>query len=227
MRHKGRTMLAALVAVLALGVVASASASAALPEFAPEGGKFPVALEYSSASQSAYIENKSGTTAGKCQGVYAKGSITGAKTLSLTIELQSCGREQCTTEGSENRGEILSGSASLVYINKSKKEVGVVLTQPRVELTCFGAETFLRGGLVIPFTSINTKTTKLGVAIKRKATKEGHEEKGIQEFQSYENEKSETVKANLEWNVGSGYTTSDLEAGAFSLTASKALTVEG
>jgi len=59
MRHRGRTMLAALVAVLALGVVASASASAALPEFS---GTFPDTFEPAISRSRRSADSRSGVS---------------------------------------------------------------------------------------------------------------------------------------------------------------------
>jgi hypothetical protein len=223
MRHKGRTMLAALVAVLALGVVASASASAALPEFAPEGGKFPVTLEGSFPGLRGGISSTSNKSVG-CEGVYAKGEITGAKTATLAVELRNCENAEKTTCEFGEKGsavEYFAGSANLVYINKAKKEVGLVLTLKKTKGECFGgAIATIQGSFVIPITPVNAKTSKPVLTI----TGNG---KGVQTVGSYENEKSEVVKTHLEVNWGTGFIMAALETGTLSLTANKALTVEG
>jgi hypothetical protein len=223
MRHKTITLLTTLAAALTLTAVATATASAALPEFAPEGGKYPVTFEYTSTTHEGTVST---TAAGKitptCEGMNVKGSITGAKAATLTVEMKNCkdgeGYE-CYT--GETPGIILSGNASLVYINKATKQVGLVLTQKKIFVNCFGGEgDTIQGAVVIPVTPINTKTSTLTL------TANGNG-KGAQEDTSYENEKSETVKAHLEWNLGSGYIAAALETGAISATTSKPLTIDG
>jgi hypothetical protein len=224
MKHKGRTMFAALAAALALGVVASASASAALPEFVPaEGGKLPIALEGSLPTGKGGITSGSEKANLLCEGIYAKGEITGAKTASLSIELRDCkdgAGYYCEFGEKGSDVEYFSGSASLAYLNKAKKEVGLVLTQKRIKGDCISESAWIQGGLIIPITPVNTKTSKPTFTIRGNG-------KGVQEFQSYENEKGEVVKSHLELNLGSGPIMAALETGALSLTASKALTVEG
>jgi hypothetical protein len=214
---------AALAAVLALGAVAVASASAALPEFVPaEGGKLPITLEGSFPSASGGVTSTSNKSVG-CAGIYAKGEITGAKTASLVIELRHCedGEGYQCELGEKGAGiEYFSGSASLVYLNKAKKEVGLVLTQKRIKGDCFTESAWIQGGLIIPITPVNTKTSKPTFTLNDNG-------KGVQEFQSYENEKGEVVKAHLELNLGSGPIMAALSTGALSLTANKSLTVSG
>jgi hypothetical protein len=225
MRHKSRTMFAALVAVLALTAVASASASAALPEFMPSaGGKYPITFEGSSATAHSKITNVLEEPPSKCEGFNTRGEITGSKALSLTVEFTKCrdASKECQTVGQLLGIEILSGTAKLVYINKATKQVGIVLAENPAVIKCGSIEYGLRGSLVIPITPLNTNTSKLGLRIEGNGS-------GTQEFESYENEKGEVVKkAHLELNFGSGYKGMALEvAEELKLATSKPLTVEG
>jgi hypothetical protein len=199
------------------------TAKAGLPEFVPsEGGKLPITLEYSSTTQKGGLSISSGTLP-RCEGAYVKGEITGVKTLSLKIELRRCESPAfgCTFGEHYLEGEAdvvaLSGSANLVYINKAKTQVGIVLMQKQIEGICEGASLTLRGPLVIPLTPVNTKTSKPTLTI------EGNG-KGKQDSASYENEKGEELKDQLEMDVGETALEVD---GALSLTANKAFTVSG
>jgi len=217
MRHKGRTMLAALVAVLALGVVASASASAALPEFVPgEGAKFPVAAEVTSVT-STVLENDAGSQWSDCQGVTLKGSVTGAKTASLTAELTNCrvsGDEQCHTSGAPEGHETLSGTGSLVYVSKATKQTGLDFTVAAAKILCGSLTINVKGSFVIPVTASGGK---LNVQIKGSG--------GKPETKYYENEKGEKKSCYLETNFGVGYEESDLNIGELKLATSSPLTI--
>jgi hypothetical protein len=195
MRHKGRTMLTALVAVLALGVVASASASAALPEFVPGAGtKFPIALEASmpTARTEINLGAGSGGATGICQGLKIAGSITGAKTLSLPVQLEKCqlGEQACYTTGASEGTENPFGSATLVYINKSKKEVGLLISQAKVKGVCAGGNWSLKGEVVVPITPINTKASSFEIVAKGNG-------KEVPNYRTYENANGETVSVKL------------------------------
>ena len=220
---------AASLAVL-LALTGAASASAALPEFVPAEGGFPIKLEGALSTTQAYFSyGGTGERAfGTCNSANVKGEITGAKAVSATLELKHCTHNfagaNCRTLGAPFETEILSGSASLVYINKAAGQVGIVFEpkpQP-VEVICNPEQPYkLRGAIVIPLTPLNTKTTSLSVTAKL-APGVG----GGQEFQKYENEKGEVTSAHLEAKVLSGWVGSGLELGQpVSLTASKALTV--
>jgi hypothetical protein len=227
MRHKSKTMFAALLAVLALGAVASASASAALPEFVPAEGGFPIKLEGALSSTNAYFSYGAYRAFGTCTSANVKGEITGAKVLSATLELKRCSHNfagaSCRTFGAPFETEILPGNASLVYINKAAGQVGIVFEpnpQP-VEVICSPEQPYhLRGAIVIPLTPLKTKTTTLSIT--------ANLVKDSQEFVKYENEKGEMISAHLEAKVLSGWTGSGLALGEkVSLTASKALTISG
>jgi hypothetical protein len=120
--------MGALVAMVALGSLAAASASASLPEFT---GPFPIRHEAS------YGEVKFETTTGsrlECSnapghGGTGTGEITAAKTITLKLTLKGCKYASlyaCKTEGA-SEGEIRTGSikGTLVYLAKATKEVGI------------------------------------------------------------------------------------------------------
>jgi hypothetical protein len=227
MRSRYRTVLVVLAAVFAVSVVGAASASAALPEFVPGAGeKLPIALEGSFPTAKAIsLETEIEAWGGICEGVKSSGSITGAKTLSLSLTLQNCkvdSGEGCETEGSEEGLETLSGSASLVYVDKATKQVAALLTPSASVVRCAGEKLKVKGSLLIPLTPVNTKTSKPGFILKKSGLAHN-------EITSYENEKGEIKKAFLEVNYGAGYFQCSLELNGgkeLQLTASKAFTLD-
>ncbi|HEV3047027.1 MAG TPA: hypothetical protein VGY13_06655 [Solirubrobacteraceae bacterium] len=215
-----------LTVAFALTAVASATASAALPEFVPgTGEKLPIKLE-GSVSGATEVTLRNETNNGiYCDGTSFKGEITGAKAASLTAELKNCKAEdksnyQCSTSGAGTGDVVVSGSGTLNYIDKATKRVGLVLKVAKEEILCGGAyEYVIRGSIVIPLNPIDTKTSTLDMAIKG-LTK--------QEFTSYENESGEIKTAKLEVEVGAGFQPLVWNVGVvgeIALSASKPFTI--
>jgi len=197
-----------------------------LPEFVlAEGETLPATLEGSFPSAKSNLSNTSGEHQ-SCSGAKVKGSITSAKALSLTLELEKCMKPdgvKCKTPGAEEGLDVLPGSGGLVYIDKAKKEVGILLTLNEVvKIECEeeDEDQELRGTTVIPLTPVNTETTKVDLAIHSNS-------KGKPAVESYENEKGEVEKAKLELEAGSGVKPGAIEIGEeLDLTANKSLTIE-
>jgi hypothetical protein len=220
-KSKSARILATLVVALALGAVASASASAALPEFVPgEGAKFPIAVKYSEAASS-HIENTGGSRWTTCTATTVTGNITAAKAASLTLAFTGCKANlegSCHTSGAPEGQETLSGTGSLVYIKKTTKQVGLLLAVSATKILCGNVTINVRGSIVIPVTPINTLTSALTIIV--------HGTNGKSEFRSYENEKGETKGAHLETNIGVGYEESCLFVeGQSRLATSSPLTI--
>jgi hypothetical protein len=186
-----------------------------------EGETFPDALTYSSAGASARITDPVETLT--CEGIASKGSITGAKAMSLTIELKHCHNAkgiECKKEGGEAGVMSFSGSASPVYVSKSEKLAGALFTLTAAEFLCGAEEVSVRGNMVDPVTPVDTKTSTLDLSLQGNG-------KGKPTHTTYENEKGEVVKVKFETNFGSGYKEGALEATSESLalSASEALTL--
>ena len=157
-----------LVAVFALGSLASASASAALPEFVHSVGEtFPV--NFSGTGSSAFWQGPGYSFT--CTSFTNEGSISGAKTIAGThFTFKTCfvirgeSRLFCKSVGAE-KGEIkteeLEGTP--VYISKTAKTVGILFKAQsgtkitKLEGAFCGGE--VRGSIVMPITSVNTRTT--------------------------------------------------------------------
>jgi hypothetical protein len=216
-------MLAALVAVFALGALGSASASAALPEFVPgTGEKLPATLEGSLSSAESSFKNETGVRAFGCTGAKFKGEVTGAKAASLTLELEGCRTEAsstCHSAGAAEGHVVVSGAAALDYISKATKRVGLVLKLNEVEVSCGGVEyALIRGSVVVPVTPINTKTSKVDLVIKTVS--------GKQEVSSYENEKGEVKTVKLEMAIPAWENVTFEVGQEIKLASSKPLTID-
>jgi hypothetical protein len=122
-----------LVGVFAISAGASASASAELPEFVPENGKYE--KRFTSTSTESYIE-ASGQRIVVCQVSENAGTLHLAKLLSVHARFTGCVSPvlhvSCQTTGAGEPGVILTKQlkGTVGYINKITKEVGLSLTPP-------------------------------------------------------------------------------------------------
>jgi hypothetical protein len=213
-------MLAALVAVLALGAVGAATASASAPEFAPKAGEiFPISIGNSLHAGSVSFDWPSKTW-GTCSENKTEGTITGAKAVSLTLEWAGCS-SGWHSEGSPEGHIVLTGTGTLTYIARSTEQVGIVLAIKEVKLLATGGTSIkLRGSLVIPITPLNTETTKFALPIHETSL-------GEQEFGAYENENRETVGARPQIEFGTAFERAGIEVqGGNELTTGKHLTIK-
>jgi hypothetical protein len=166
MRSTLRSALVALMAVLALGAVATASASAATPEFT---GTFPNTFVLGGTNGFSMI------TEGKHEVVSCGGTNTGeltaAKVAAATLAFTGCrntGRPTCQTAGAKE-GEVRTAALAgkLVSIDKGR-EVGIDFTPKTgttfAEMECSGTagkETLkVRGALILTvLRPVNTSTS--------------------------------------------------------------------
>jgi hypothetical protein len=175
-RFKARRMLVALVAVFAISAVATATASAALPEFKP----VPTKKKFTSTSGA--VTWTAGTERLTCSSSATTGEITGASTLGdVVIKFTGC--QQLNTKGTcplksvgANAGEIvtdsLNGELGTVATKEATSGVGILLapttgsTIARIAATpapCSGTETALQGNVAgeVATTSKKQMTNKL------------------------------------------------------------------
>jgi len=228
MRFKGRKVLAAFVAVLALCAVASASALAAPPEFTLKAGeKFPSAIEGAKASIPAGYESTSFSAA--CSTNKSKGEVTGTKEVSLTLEWTGChdGTTSLNSEGSPAGDIAVAGTGSLVFIHEDESSVGILFTLKTTTIYAGSLEETLKGSVLIPITPVNKEiaagSPSLELAIDQ-------EKPGVPKYTRYENEKGEAEYAALRLEAGGEKAAADLYVGAsssatFDVSPSKALTV--
>lgn len=135
MRSTCKMFLTALAAVLSIAAVAAASASALRPEFAFTS--FPVS--YTGSTGAVTFLTKSGKEV-HCTASQDRGEIASKKEFSnVTLTLTGCEtvvsgfKFACTSKGAAS-GEVVTNklTATLVYTNKTEKEVGLVF-KPKTE----------------------------------------------------------------------------------------------
>jgi hypothetical protein len=172
----------ALVALLAITAIASATASAALPEFSPatnsgtsKGGK-------------AKFEQVKGLAAVECEKSTGTQKITGPKVGSFTEKFEGCKAPlsgKCTGLGDTTAGTITTGGAfDLRYIKISPVDVGVLFL---INETHFECEKLIelvsvKGCVVGLITPANSKTKVFTVQLKQT--------KGVNEFTEVLTEKA-------------------------------------
>jgi hypothetical protein len=131
----------ALVAVFAMSAVAVSSASAALPEFVPANGKFPVAAKFTSGPGT--LETVGGHVV-KCTLDSGTGSIASAKLIDgIVIKFTKCtttvpllGAIPCKTAGAAAE-EIVTEklTAKPVYDNTGKTAVALLVANEKEGVT--------------------------------------------------------------------------------------------
>lgn len=203
MRSVFRKALIVLVVVSAMGALASASASAALPEFT---GPFPKIYTLT-LGNNVRLEPQDGEETITCdRETQARGSgeITSAKEMRTSFVFSECkwNTTSCRTSGA-SPGELRTEtfSSALVYLSKAKQEVGILLhAYNKVTKKTIFIPQFLCGGLtggpisgelIAPATPVNTKAAIYKISFK--------ETKGKQEPSEYENELGERLKVRLSW----------------------------
>jgi hypothetical protein len=229
MRLITRGALAASMAALALSVAGVASASAALPEFVPDGGaKFPITATGSvtTTSEKEITLDVAAEAWFNCKGAKFSDEITGAKSVSLTTDLEGCIEKglksrECSSTGAANGVIVLSGKGSLAYLEKTTKKAGVVLPAGEVKVTCkeSGAKYTIDGSILSPITAVNSEITKYELRYRQKTP-------GEEEYTSYENESGKKVKTEFlleapEWIEELGLEITP----KIQLTATKAFTI--
>ncbi len=177
----------ALVAVFAMGAVASATASAlpTLPQLVNKEEKPLVKTGFTGTSGASKFETKSGESV-KCKADTIKGKITGLSTDEAEIKFTGCtavsGLLKCKSKGASSGEIVLKIASTLVWLNESKEEPGEDFYLPAlltIECTGMASETLeVEGSTLCPTTKALSKT----------ATIKCKETKGVQEWTEYEME---------------------------------------
>jgi hypothetical protein len=199
MRSISRNTLVAFVAVLAIGAVAAASASAALPEFSPTHG---VTFKGTS-NESSFFEVNSLAPIPSCTSHVTKGSITGAKSGAIEVEMKGCqaggGEGPCTSAGQLSGVVVFGGTLEPVYLTKEPKKVGLLVKLNEFTARCGFATTTVRGSFLGSITPINKK-----VKVTEKFVLVAKETSATNEYTTYENESSEHKSASLSESIAGG-----------------------
>ncbi len=177
----------ALVAVFAMGAIASATASAlpALPQLVNKEEKALVKTGFKGTSKESTFETKSGESV-KCKADTITGKITGLSSDEAEVKFTGCsavgGLLKCKTKGAASGEIVLKETSTLVWLNEAKEEPGEDFSLPTnvvIECTGLASETLeVKGGTLCP-------TTK---ALSLKATVTCKQSKGVQEPTEYEME---------------------------------------
>jgi len=184
-----RTLGLSLVAVFALGAIASATASAAKPELV-NSKKEPLAAgtKLTSTSGVGTFETKSGEKV-TCEKDTNTGEITGPKADTAKITFTGCTAKvsiitaKCKSKGEATGTIKLSVNSKLVYISESAKTVGLDLVLPEnltIECEAFGSKETLtvKGSTICPLSPLDKLSVKLTLSCKQT--------KGAQEPSAYE-----------------------------------------
>ena len=159
-----RVLGAALVALMALGIMAS-SAMAALPEAL---GTFPIKIEATSGGGEGELSTLGGGISIKCKANTVTGEITGAKTGKADVHFTGCTALGIFAANSlgDSSGTVLTGLLpfELCYTNEAKKELGIIIKEANahIEVPSVGALINVTGsiiGTIGPLTK--TKTLKV------------------------------------------------------------------
>jgi hypothetical protein len=212
----------AFTVACALATVSAAPASASAPELVTNPGQtFPVSIGNSLHAGSVSFDSRA-MPLGLCTENRTEGTITGPKTVSLTLEWTGCstGSAEWHSEGSPEGHVVLTGTGTLSYIARSTEQVGIVFAIKEVKIISGTTSIKLRGSLVIPITPLNKETNKFALPVHEKSL-------GEQEIRSYENENREVVAARPEIDFGTGFKEAGIEVqGANELTTNKSLTIK-
>jgi hypothetical protein len=189
-----RTIGLALVAAFALSAIASATASAALPEIVNKEGKTLVKNKYTSKSGKATLETgKNGAVI--CSASTDKGETTGVKTGVSTVTFTGCESTgiKCSSSGAKS-GEIVSKATSQVVYelnSKKEKEAALLLVAEEATIKCSAFQTLKVKGSVLGLLSPINKLSK-------ELTLTFLQTKGAQASTEYGNEGEEMKKAVTE-----------------------------
>lgn len=187
--------MGALAAVLALSAVATASASAALPEFSPGAG-----LTLTGTGGASYFEVQGLAPVPNCSSLAAKAKLTSGKSGTLEVEMKGChaGFAACQT-GPASEVVDFTGTIEPVYLSKEPKNVGLLVKLNEFTAKCGTVTVVVRGSFLGTITPINT-----GVAAGGRYTLTMKEHEGLNEYTSYETASGEHKSTSLTESIGGG-----------------------
>jgi len=155
-----------------------------------------------------------------CKSSKLKGEITGAKALSLTVELEGCAsntRGACEDKGLAEGHMTMNGDEKLVYLSKSSKEVATIVTMP--DFKCGGGTYETEGGELLPLSPVNKKGSELEFTALGNGA-------GLMDVSEYENEKGKKQSERITWELGSGAGDVSAETNEELLTSTSQFTLE-
>lgn len=191
MSKRAKILGVVLGAVLALTAIAAASASAALPEYVPNSGTFPI--KFTSTSGKGTLQTTTGETV-TCTSDSNVGELTGPKSGTVTVTFNGCTTTffgfpiSCKTAGKAS-GEIVTSklNSELVYA-VGKTQVLNLLSSPtgtEAEFECAGNTVKVTGSVLGLFPTINKQLHSTSLVLNQTS--------GKQEFEEYVNASGTTV----------------------------------
>ena len=162
---------ATITALTALTTITATIATAALPEFNKTNVKF------TSESGPGTLDVAGGNTI-ECATDTASGEITGPKTVTLQVDVRTCkifGLIGSHSLGDPENTILIAATGTLCYLNKAKKEVGLVLTPTgllHIEAPNAGALAQIKGTLIGRLTPVNTTTLRGELILKQEKGKQ-------------------------------------------------------
>ena len=168
--HIVKRSVGLMVLVMALFAVAATAASAANPEFLDNvaGNTFTI--------KSGAGKLKAGAFTLECKADTGKGEITGAKTVSITIDLENCTLLGLAANSLGDPAKIIlvAATGTLCYISKAAKTVGVefTLTPAHTEIPSIGELVEISGTEFGDVQKVNTLSTANTVTINETTSKE-------------------------------------------------------
>ena len=202
---------ATITALVALSAIASTMATAALPEFNK------TKVKYTSFSGPGTLAVSGGNTI-ECASDTDAGEITGAKTVSLTVDFKTCkifGLIGAHSLGDAENTILTSATGTLCYLNEAKKEVGLILTptgELHIEAPNAGALAEIEGSVIGQLTPVNKTTLRGELILKQKEGKQELLKCGSTETHLETAENEGTFKASGEGTTDAiGYLTSEVD----------------
>jgi hypothetical protein len=238
MRTKWKTLPLALVAILAVGALMAASASANQPKAEPEGGTFPVTFSGTGgAGKLQTVAEGSKSREINCSGNSSTGEVNSGTTVkNAKVKFTGCTatgpfgvKLSCNSSGAAS-GEIVTAvlKGKLVYLKATGSEAGIDLETETagaklVEITCGGIQKLAVTGSVIgKLTPVNSLTKTYTLTFAQSA--------GHQAFENYfiTPNGACTATKDVLTTVGSGFesfTQQSAIEGTETLSLSKAIKV--
>jgi hypothetical protein len=164
------------IAACSIAAVMASSAVAALPEALPgtKGTKF------TGKSGKGTLQIKGGAAV-QCTMTTGEGELINSTTGKGTITFKGCSTLGLSINslGSPSGTVVISGEASVCYISKALKTVGIVTRIPEagvhIEVPAAGLLLVKKGGFILQATPVNKKTTTFAGVLEQKEGKQAIE----------------------------------------------------
>jgi hypothetical protein len=164
--------ITALTALTALTTITATIATAALPEFNK------TKIKFTSLSGPGTLDVAGGNTI-ECESATDAGEISGPKTVTLQVDVRTCkifGLIGSHSLGDPENTILIAATGTLCYLNKAKKEVGLVLTPTgllHIEAPVAAALALIKGTLIGRLTPVNTTTLRGELILTQSEGKQG------------------------------------------------------